>query len=291
MANELKDHNDGERDGANASFFDEVGLNWNPFLSEAYKKGFRNGMANKPRRTAKESSPTASSNASSDDGLWPIALILYLAFGVVWIIFVIIGWAISRPWRFAVGVLFVLFFAILHDMASIPQDYFLPFSNYINTFRISDNPTPPVPSTPIHKEPEPSDSPFVSLGHFSGDSYELELYRDDESGGQVMGLITAFPQDVSKMPSVGEVYDVVGTGSDGPLSFRTTWVDYLPSFRGNVNGDQIEGDYDTTFETEPRHVIFRRYTPQDATTYANREEWSKHVAEQLACCGPGTTDQ
>jgi len=300
MATDLEDHNQGQEDGAKATFLDELAVNWNPLLSSAYRAGFRHGIQNKStaeapkenQRDESEASKRSTSSTGDDDTPWFISLFLVLFMFAISALFVVVRWTISRPWRVALVLILVAVVAISNRQPSGPQSSSQPSVTPVPVQEATVEAPPalaaPEPQ-PTMAESAPTNPTFVPLGHFSDGTYYLELYRDDRSGGQVVGLITAFPQDVSKKPSVGELLDVVGTGSDGPLSFRTTWADYMPHFQGSVKGDEIEGDYDTTFETEPRHIVFQRYADEDATTYSNREEWSKHVAEQRACCGPGTS--
>jgi hypothetical protein len=60
-----------------------------------------------------------------------------------------------------------------------------------------------------------------SLGNYSDGYYELELWRDESAGAQIIGLISVFPEDVSKKPFVGQLANIIGNGEQGPFRFTS----------------------------------------------------------------------
>ncbi len=49
MDGKEKDYNEGQKDGSQATIFDEIVEALNPLTSPEYRAGFRHGVANKPR--------------------------------------------------------------------------------------------------------------------------------------------------------------------------------------------------------------------------------------------------
>ncbi len=294
MSFDTDEYERGQRDGANSSTLGELGIALNITSSKHYVLGFQNGAANK-RRNSWTSSPESATSHDFGDGAASTILLFCLficaAFVTViqWIILIAL-WIFSSPRRVAVGLLLAVVIVVLNSLPYKLPPYLdlsvapVALPTLLAPVEVP-RPLAASESQPIAETSALSNPTFVPLGHFSDGTYEIELYRDDEASSQVIGLIISFSPDSTKI-TVGEILDVVGTGSDGPLSFRTTWADYMPYFRGSLKGDEIEGDYETSFEREPRHIIFQRVeNPTTTGVYANREEWSKHLAELLACCG------
>ncbi len=132
-------------------------------------------------------------------------------------------------------------------------------------------------------------SPIISLGSFSDGSVQLELWRDNSANEQVLGRVSIFSQDVSQTPKIGELANIKGTGISGAFSFTSSLRGEDISFDGSINGDAIQGRLRSTLYEEPFELDLRRGEKQYEKNYPSRSDWTKEMAEQLACCGPAAS--
>lgn len=118
MSDELKQHNLGQKHGANAApVIDELLLNFNPFVTDAYKHGFRHALEQqRNRRESQVSAPgkiptsTGGGGGGGGDSLpFPILLMLLVPAIPVVLLF----WMVRHPKSFfiavfAIGLLYFL---------------------------------------------------------------------------------------------------------------------------------------------------------------------------------------
>jgi hypothetical protein len=142
--------------------------------------------------------------------------------------------------------------------------------------------------TPVAEAlPHPPSRPnmaVVSLGNFSDGHYELDLWRDDSSNGQVVGRISVFPQDVSKSPFIGELSRVDWDLNTSQLRFTSHMSFGVVSFDGIFTENGFEGVLRE--DSQPHHATFRRLESQYEQHYETRQAWNEEMAKSLACCGP-----
>ena len=110
MATKLEDHNDGQKDGAHATFLDSLAVEWNPLLSRSYKQGFRHASQHQSRekpqeeqqkvaRPLKAVQPQSPKEPDEEGMPWALAVIIACYAMVFGGIFLLLRWIIQRPWR------------------------------------------------------------------------------------------------------------------------------------------------------------------------------------------------
>lgn len=129
----------------------------------------------------------------------------------------------------------------------------------------------------------------VSVGGFSDGAVQLELWRDDSANGQLLGNISIFSQDVSKTPKIGELESITGNGTTGELGFKSKLRGEEVTFKGSVSGNVIQGKLYSTSDKDPFDLELYRLDKEYDKDYPTRQDWSREMAEQLACCGPSST--
>lgn len=130
----------------------------------------------------------------------------------------------------------------------------------------------------------------VSVGGFSDGAVQLELWQDDSANGQLLGRISFFSQDMSKNPKVGELESITGNGTTGELGFKSKLRGEEVSFAGTVRGNVVQGRLHSTSDKNPFDLELHRLEKEYEKNYPTRQDWSKEMAEQLACCGPSSTE-
>ncbi len=127
---------------------------------------------------------------------------------------------------------------------------------------------------------------IASLGSFSNGSVELDLWRDQSAGGQVLGKIVIFSEDVSQNPKIGELENIVGTGVGGPLAFTAQLRGEDVSFDGSLDTGTVRGVLKSSTGRGPYDLELGRGERQYEKSFSSRSDWAKEMAKHLACCGP-----
>lgn len=130
-----------------------------------------------------------------------------------------------------------------------------------------------------------------SLGNYSDGSHQLELWRDSNARGRVIGLLKVFPADVSQSPVIGELAEVVGNGEQGTFRFTARLSSGEVKFDGVMRDGVLSGEIRCAFAPEARQTTFNRLDRQYEANYATRDAWQHETAELLSCCGPGAAAQ
>jgi len=118
MSKELDDHNEGQKDGANArTFLDSMAAEWNPFVSAAYRRGFRHGLQHqrhlnaavpeekKPNKPPKEDPKPLPEDSDEVETPWIITLLIAFYAIIFGALFFLLRWIIQRPWRLAIALI------------------------------------------------------------------------------------------------------------------------------------------------------------------------------------------
>jgi hypothetical protein len=193
MATQLEDHNQGQKDGADAGFLDTMAVEWNPLLSTAYKQGFRHAVEQQPKKKAQEKFPDRqdesrasekrSSETDEDEGMpWVLSLLLAYFVIVIGGAFVILRWIIQRPWRVAVSLVVIVVIAIVSR-----QEHHLGAPTSVSQPTTTDVPlSAGQSSVPAVKAVNPASSViaqeqgFMFLGEFSNEA-ELNSHFDPKA--------------------------------------------------------------------------------------------------------------